>query len=640
MTKGLVSLSIMAGVLCSTLISPAGDSALLGGKDYYPSDHHPVGFRGDGNGWFPGATPVTEFWDGTPVQKDMEFDDRGKKKMVKIWDFSDSKTKNIVWKTEMPSWANSQPIVVGDKVFTYGEPDILFCVDANSGKLLWKQAVNAWTCAGVEPKAAETCRELHHAFMAVEAVIGMQFHFGTCGRYLTEAEYSHIVDTFADKDLPILLKQLNAIDPQGGYDALANKLVADLKDGKGKFVADGKGCWDQEKKLKGRGGLYELLKMRINAISGKQIPLEMPWGNMIGWCMSSPVSDGKFVYVQMGQGQTACYDLDGKQVWAISFDYGKNAPSTHHILSPLLAGDTLVDMHAQNTLRGLNKRTGKVIWEAPAATSKKSSKSGYYLASHMVFYIKDTPIIVTSQCNLIRASDGKVFGEVNYGEAWHGGAPIAGLGDIFIKCASGDGWSQPFKAFKLNMEGDRATATELWECKGYGNSDYNSRIVLPNFTFLGGNATFVDNQTGQIASKVPLGGYFRIIAGPTMIACEGGSNDPKGSIWSRRREDGKAIMPFQTSDVSDPRQPKLISEKNVLGGDNLPRLEGVENFIPNLWADKNYFNAKGGKPGHLVHTDTPWFPSGNRLFIRTLSHLYCIGDPSVIYDWNKASRTK
>lgn len=633
--RPIVAASLLT-VLASTIVAA---DIQLGSKDFYPSERHPVGFRGDGNGYFPGATPVSEFWEGTPIQVEKDGKDRsGKDTKQKFWDFSDTKSKNLVWKTEMPGWANTQPIVVGDKVFCYGEPDLLICTDANTGKILWKQIVNPWACAGVEAKTAETCRELYHALMAVDAVIGMQFHFGTCGRYMGAEEYGLIYDTFADKDLPILLKNLATIDPQGKYEEAGKKLADDLKAGKGTFGADGKGCWDQEKKLQGRGGLHALLADRINTLSEKKIPLGMPWGNMVGWCMSAPISDGKYVYVQMGQGQTACYDLNGKEMWKTLYEYGggkkgPGGPSTHHILSPLLAGGILVDMHGGNTLRGLGAKVGYALWETSAATTQKSSKSGYYLASHMIMYVKDTPIIVSSQCNLIRATDGKILGEYVFGEAWHGAAPIAGLGDIFVKAGSGDGWQKPFKAFQLQLDGDKASAKELWECKE-SPGGYNSRIVLPDYTFLGGNATFADNKTGQVVLKATLGGEFRVIAGNLLISYPSGSH-----AWSNRRYDGKAIVPFQISDVSNPRQAKMIGENNILGGENQPRLEGTEKFIPNLWADSHFFNAKGGKPGQMVHTDTCLFPSGNRLFIRTASHLYCIGDPNTKYDWNPASKT-
>jgi len=38
---------------------PASDTAPLGSPDFYPSPEHPVGWRGDGSGRFPGATPPT-----------------------------------------------------------------------------------------------------------------------------------------------------------------------------------------------------------------------------------------------------------------------------------------------------------------------------------------------------------------------------------------------------------------------------------------------------------------------------------------------------------------------------------------------------------------------------------------------------
>ena len=40
----------------------------------------------------------------------------------------------------------------------------------------------------------------------------------------------------------------------------------------------------------------------------------------------------------------------------------------------------------------------------------------------------------------------------------------------------------------------------------------------------------------------------------------------------------------------------------------------------------------------LVSGDSDFTALGNRLFIRTIDSLYCIGDPAVPYDWNRSSR--
>ena len=61
------SLAVAAALICggppaSTAqhVSAQGnDRAPLGSPEFYPSPAHPVGWRGDGTGHFPGATPPT-----------------------------------------------------------------------------------------------------------------------------------------------------------------------------------------------------------------------------------------------------------------------------------------------------------------------------------------------------------------------------------------------------------------------------------------------------------------------------------------------------------------------------------------------------------------------------------------------------
>jgi outer membrane protein assembly factor BamB len=71
----------------------------------------PVGFRGDGSGQYPSADPVTKW----------------------------SARENVLWKTEVGA-GSSSPIVVGRRVFVTSEPDLLICLDAETGKELWRKA--------------------------------------------------------------------------------------------------------------------------------------------------------------------------------------------------------------------------------------------------------------------------------------------------------------------------------------------------------------------------------------------------------------------------------------------------------------------------------------------------------------------
>ena len=43
------------------------------------------------------------------------------------------------------------------------------------------------------------------------------------------------------------------------------------------------------------------------------------WNCWVGWTFPTPVSDGEFVYADMGQGQVVCYDLNGNRRWARFF---------------------------------------------------------------------------------------------------------------------------------------------------------------------------------------------------------------------------------------------------------------------------------------------------------------------------------
>lgn len=78
-------------------------------------------------------------------------------------------------------------------------------------------------------------------------------------------------------------------------------------------------------------------------------------------------------------------------------------------------------------------------------------------------------------------------------------------------------------------------------------------------------------------------------------------------------------------------KPTLISNRNVLVVDTDPKFAGVEKLIPATWADPQFFNGSGSKPGQAANADHILCFSGNRIFIRTLTHLYAVGDPKTTW---------
>ncbi|MCW8129809.1 MAG: PQQ-binding-like beta-propeller repeat protein [Planctomycetota bacterium] len=88
-----------------------------GAPAFQPTPENPVGFRGDGTGRFPGATPPTA-WSRTRAGSGYD-------------------AKGIVWAAPLPAGGISSPIVAGNRVFVTCEFADLVCLDRQTGRILW-----------------------------------------------------------------------------------------------------------------------------------------------------------------------------------------------------------------------------------------------------------------------------------------------------------------------------------------------------------------------------------------------------------------------------------------------------------------------------------------------------------------------
>jgi outer membrane protein assembly factor BamB len=635
-------------LVLASLATAAEPAEIPGGhKDFYPTPEYPVGFRGDGNGYFPGATPVTEWREGTVGTK--------KSGAVDLLVTTDKKAHNVVWKVEMPSWANTQPIVVGDRVFTTAEPNLLVCVDAKTGKVLWTASANPWELIGVDKAQAEKLQVMHDIWREAIPHFEKMRGNGTMSRLVPSAEFKPIAEAFVQTTLPRITKRLKELDPDGPYEEAA-KVTAEAVTKYGQLLVESEKKGEpspvgKHDALNGQmNRLQDTLGQRINAYSrpagaGRNvagaIPLGVPWGHLVGYCMSVPVSDGQFVYASFGQGQTVCYDLNGKRMWGVHYQPNLQKDDLSSIASPLLAGDVLVDMHGSvDVIRGLDKRTGKLLWEAPTKGAGTRDGGGYYVGSHKLMRLANGPkqieVIVTTLCNIIRASDGRVMGSLPFEFAPSGGPSIVCCGDVVMKGANGDNYRAPYIAYRLKLVGDdKVEAKEVWRTPRSSTPGYQAVVLSPKALIMASNQHAVLNPlTGEFLSRGSsnhIAGYSNTLAGTVFLWVDDGSRS-----WGSRGNE--VFGTFSTADVTDPTRTKVISDQNVLGGVNKPRVPAMEKFAPELYALPFYTGNAYGWPAHFLHTATAIFPSGNRLFIRSLSHLYCIGDPAVPYDWNPASR--
>ena len=88
-----------------------------------------LGFRGDGSGRFPAATPPA------------------------VWNEDGKKNVNVLWSAKIGESRYSSATVAGGHACLTADPDQLFCVDADKGTVLWHKAV---TYADLPEKVAET----------------------------------------------------------------------------------------------------------------------------------------------------------------------------------------------------------------------------------------------------------------------------------------------------------------------------------------------------------------------------------------------------------------------------------------------------------------------------------------------------
>jgi outer membrane protein assembly factor BamB len=117
-------LAVLAGAL-SIQAKEAAGPAPMGSAEFRPSAERPFGWRGDGSGRYPGATPVLEW----------------------------SLTKNVRWSAEVGR-SYASPVLAGDLVVVLSEPNLLVALDRNGGKEKWKKEIRSADLSDAAARAA------------------------------------------------------------------------------------------------------------------------------------------------------------------------------------------------------------------------------------------------------------------------------------------------------------------------------------------------------------------------------------------------------------------------------------------------------------------------------------------------------
>jgi outer membrane protein assembly factor BamB len=630
-----------------------------GRADFVPTPQTPIGYRANGNGWYPGATPPTEWWEGTPVQKEMgvagtnsRFDPsapRGKK--TKVWSLGDNKSKNILWKSPLPGWGDAQPIVVGNRVIVCCDPDVVICFDADTGKVLWQDRLQAMTL----PALAADRRKLdpaprgqgwQYAWEIARAsyLLKVQAQGGRIEkgddleerwpamRPLVERCRQRVAqwDTQAPTDLPPAARQ--GLQQLGA----AYQALLDARDADGREAA-----WQGLRKDPYVGA--------FKRGSGLASP-NICWQGHVGGSFSTPVSDGKLVVVCFAYGQVGAYDVaTGKRAWAFRDPLVPSTQHVNHGSSPWMFRElVMVRSGDGQAMMGLDKATGAVRWETQIQMHTRGSGAnhGNYITPVLTDVpVKEggtRPVLVTKEPPVLDPLTGEVLGRLTIGQGRKASSEVAsdvigqlpsaagkprsdrgsivGADGLVFSCWGYDAPSSPGYRHRLSFAEGKLRIEALGELDGSPGSGSTALLLRPG-ALVGDAAMWFNPVSGaRLAQLDRLGeGAPGVLCGDLLIV------RLRQNPFNRVREDFAVTAEFAVIDLKDPAKPRVITRNNLLGGDDLPAdvifdtyLKGFDKKV-NIGCYRGICAWFGCRVGGVV-------PKGSRLYIQSSVGMYCIGE--------------
>jgi hypothetical protein len=634
----------------------------FGSADWKASPTDTVGFCGQqNNNWYPGATPPLEWWDGTPAKvktrKAVPFYPGEYDKEFEADGFADSKSKNILWKSPVPGWTDSLPVAVGRRVISLSSPHYVTCWDVHTGKVLWQDELKLMTVPVLnadrktvgpapDPAQAASAQDLFERVLGYThvrlAATGFQRDFkdntkyrwtarapllnhaiSVLERWKTELAGNHPdIGPSLDAELALLRDCLNNV-PQ--KERAARGLPGQKSFGGG-YAGSAVWVYAQAPDLQ----TYTMKKLGLRPghfVNG--------WGAWVCDTAATPVSDGEVVCVMFGHGQMAVYELaTGKRLWTWR-DPLMNASSVSHLPSPMIWKDLMIFKAAgrdtgkppayQHTMMAVDKRTGAVRWEVPSGRGGCTwgGSHGDHM-SPLLLRLGDRAVVVSNLGRVLDPETGatlaqlsNVAGSGNAKGHWQTGH-VLGIGDRVLRGAASDGGPTPISVWPMRFAGGKLEVNEGFVIPA--RADQGAFSANDRVTVVGGK--LFDWATGQPRVQLPGEvGTDTTLVGNRLIAPQGHSE------VEMRREDLLTVVNFSVFDVTDPAAPRSLSNRSRLGGPQTPA-DIADKYFPEFRKPELKRFALGGYLGigaYFGHRVGGLAAQGERLFIRSQTHLYCIG---------------
>ncbi len=226
-----------------------------------------------------------------------------------------------------------------------------------------------------------------------------------------------------------------------------------------------------------------------------------------GLAVSTVASNGKVVCAVFANGNLACFDLDGKQIWAKNI--GVPESSYGYSSSLLIYKDFLLlqfDSNSKISLKGFNLETGNQVWE--------TLRKGHAVWSSPVLgYFNGKTQIIINGNPYVSAYD-----------------PVTGTELWEIEC----------------MSGDVAPSVAVNSTLAYAVSDYAKLAAIKPGT--GASILWEDNTfTPDVSSPVATDKYLFVSTGNGDVACY---NALKGdTVWTHYFKDSFYASPIVADEM-------------------------------------------------------------------------------------------
>jgi outer membrane protein assembly factor BamB len=166
---------------------------------------------------------------------------------------------------------------------------------------------------------------------------------------------------------------------------------------------------------------------------------------------STPVTDGKSVFVYFGSYGVLAYDLDGNEQWKTPLPLAQTFGGFGTGTSPVLAGDVIIlnrDQLFDSHLLGLSARTGKVLWKTERGQS-------YSWGTPLVWRnagVEEVVLPGSLQVSAYDPSDGSVRWTVRGIAGATCSTPVTGGGLLFVSSWSPQDSSRLRPTFEALLE--------------------------------------------------------------------------------------------------------------------------------------------------------------------------------------------